>query len=58
MKYIIWGAGQRGKRALDILGDEQVICFVDSSPAKIGTIYEGKSVNQLRILPQICLIVF
>lgn len=47
MKYIIWGAGQRGKRALDILGDEQVICFVDSSPAKIGTIYEGKSVKSI-----------
>lgn len=30
MKYIIWGAGQRGKWALWFLGVENVIAFVDS----------------------------
>lgn len=47
MDYIIWGAGQRGKRALDILGDAQVAFFIDSSLDKIGTIYEGKSVKSI-----------
>lgn len=47
MNYIIWGAGQRGKRALDILGDEQVIFFLDSDPAKIDTVYEGKYVKSI-----------
>lgn len=47
MNYIIWGAGQRGKRALDILGDEQVMFFVDSDSSKVGTVYEKKDVKSV-----------
>lgn len=47
MNYIIWGAGQRGKRALNILGDEQVMYFVDSDSVKVGTVCEGKDVKSV-----------
>lgn len=45
MKYIIWGAGQRGKRALHILGDERVAFFVDADSNKAGTFYNGKEIK-------------
>lgn len=28
--YVIWGAGERGIRALKEIGRENVICFIDS----------------------------
>lgn len=45
MQYIIWGAGQRGKRALQILGTERVLFYVDSDIRKIGTTYMGKEIR-------------
>lgn len=44
MKYIVWGAGQRGKKALDILGKDKIHCFVDKNSE-----YIGQSVNGIEI---------
>ena len=40
-KYVIYGAGIRGKRTLELVGKENVIAFVDSAQEKIGTYYCG-----------------
>lgn len=39
MKFIIYGAGKRGKDELNALGKDNVLAFIDCDPAKIGTIY-------------------
>lgn len=44
MRFIIYGAGKRGKDALKVLGEENVLAFVDRDSAKIGTTYNDKSV--------------
>lgn len=36
MKYIIWGAGQRGRKALEILGKEKIISYVDRNKDLVG----------------------
>lgn len=59
MKYIIWGAGWRGKKILNILGEEHILYFVDSNPQKTGTIYcnkEVKGVDELDNLDRDCLV--
>ncbi len=40
-KYILFGAGDIGKKALRCFGPEMVHFFVDNSAAKIGTMVEG-----------------
>ncbi len=40
-KYILFGAGDIGKKALRCFGPERVDFFVDNSAAKIGTMIEG-----------------
>lgn len=40
----IYGAGTMGEVVLDILGEEKVSCFIDSSPDKAGKPYLGKPV--------------
>lgn len=44
MKYVIYGAGYRGKRLLDYIGTENVCAFIDMDTAKQGTEYFGKPV--------------
>lgn len=44
MRFIIYGAGKRGKDALKVLGEENVSVFVDRDPAKIGATYNDKPV--------------
>ena len=44
MKYIIFGAGNYGKRAFEYYGKENVVCFVDNNEAKRGTTCLGKNV--------------
>lgn len=39
-KYIIWGAGNYGRRALATLKDE-VYCFADKNPSVIGLVIDG-----------------
>ncbi len=45
-KILIYGAGEFGKRAKELLGDN-VIGFIDSDSKKTGTIYEGKPVYSI-----------
>lgn len=40
-KYAIWGAGIIGRRLVTFLGKENVACFIDNAPDKIGTDYVG-----------------
>ncbi len=47
MKYVIYGAGYRGKRLLDYIGEEHVCAFIDMDVAKQGTEYFGKPVISL-----------
>lgn len=44
MKYIIWGAGNRGKWTLKFLGEENVNAFIDSNKEKIGKSIYGKMI--------------
>lgn len=44
MKYIIWGAGNRGNWTLQFLGSEKVIAFTDGNSEKIGKVYCGKRI--------------
>lgn len=41
MKYIIYGAGIRGKEEVDAIGREHIIAIVDQDTVKIGTNYRG-----------------
>jgi len=43
-KMIIFGSGDYGKRALDFLGNENIFCFCDNDPSKVGTKRYGKDV--------------
>lgn len=60
MKYVIWGAGQRGKMILNILGERRVLFFVDSDPEKAGTVYcnkEVKSADGISAVGEDCIII-
>lgn len=48
MKYIIWGAGKRGKWVLQFLGEEKILAFVDSSREKTGNIFCGREIISWR----------
>ena len=41
LKYVIYGAGKRGKEALELIGKEQVDAFVDSNEEMVGGQYCG-----------------
>lgn len=43
-KIIIFGSGDYGKRALDFLESENIVCFCDNSASKVGTRRYGKEV--------------
>ena len=47
MKYIIWGAGERGRRVYNHLKEEEVLAFIDSNEKKQGTEYCNKQVISL-----------
>lgn len=40
-KFVIWGAGIRGKRILKFLGNEKVIAFIEMNNEKVGGFCEG-----------------
>ncbi len=42
MKFILFGAGDIGARALHVIGEKHVECFVDNK--KYGTTFQGKKV--------------
>ena len=39
-KYIVWGAGNYGRKVLAALKDE-VYCFADKNPSIVGSLIEG-----------------
>lgn len=47
MRYVIWGAGLRGRRLFGHMKSDDVIAFVDKSPEKIGSCFCGKQVVSL-----------
>lgn len=44
MKYLIWGAGRRGERVLRVVGESNIIAYIDINKDKIGKKYYGKEV--------------
>lgn len=38
-RYVIWGAGHRGRILYELLGAERIAAFIDSNPEKTGTLY-------------------
>lgn len=46
-KYFIFGAGNFGRIALDIIGSERVSCFIDNDEEKQGKMYYGKEIISL-----------
>lgn len=43
-QYILFGAGDEGRKLLSSLNPDKVFCFADNDPAKVGTIIDGKKV--------------
>ncbi|MBD5550036.1 MAG: DUF115 domain-containing protein [Lachnospiraceae bacterium] len=41
LKFVIFGCGKRGKRLLNILGEERVKAYIDNDIEKIDTVYNG-----------------
>ena len=44
MKYVIWGAGERGRRILPHLQENEVKAFIDVDENKVGKKYCGKKI--------------
>lgn len=44
MKYIIWGAGRRGARVLNVMGSSNIIAFIESDEDRVGKIYCEKKI--------------
>lgn len=44
MKFIIWGAGERGKRIFPHIGNENVLAYVDIDISKQGKLFNGKKI--------------
>lgn len=43
-KVVLFGAGVFGSKALDYLGEDKVVCYVDNNPSLKGTYINGKRV--------------
>lgn len=43
-KFVIWGAGKRGKRVLALIGRERVVAFIDCASDKVGKQYCDKPI--------------
>lgn len=46
--YLVWGAGNYGRMALDILGSQNIDFFIDNASYKHGTYLEGKKIISLK----------
>lgn len=44
MKFAVYGAGYRGKKLTNFLGEDNVVAFIDQDEKKIGSVYLGKPV--------------
>lgn len=47
MKYVIWGAGERGERVFSHLDKAEVFAFIDSNTTKVGQSFCGKKIISL-----------
>lgn len=43
-KFVVWGAGIRGKTAAEIFGADRIVAFIDSNPEKSGTVFCNKPI--------------
>lgn len=61
MKYILFGAGEYGRRTISIIGKEHIEMIFDNDPMKWGSLLEGISVhdfyNSKTILQDKCIII-
>lgn len=44
MKYVVWGAGIYGYRAMCQLGSDHIMAYLDTNPEKYGTLYLGRRI--------------
>lgn len=44
VRFVVWGAGGRGKIAAKIFGLERIIAYIDSDPEKVGMELLGKQI--------------
>lgn len=42
VKFVIYGAGYRGKRLMEYLGSSKVVAFIDKSDKSVGTRYRDE----------------
>ena len=47
MKFFIWGAGNRGRKALELIGQDRVVAFIDKNESRIGTDFCSKQIVSL-----------
>lgn len=47
MKYVIWGAGERGERIFPHLDEKEVLAFIDSNTSRMGQSFCSKKVISL-----------
>ena len=53
-KYILFGCGEIGKKALDYLGDTNVYCFADNNSIMTGKQKYGKRIIDFDELKKVC----
>lgn len=44
IKFVVWGAGDRGHIAAEIFGTYRIVAYIDSDPQKTGTSFYGKPI--------------
>lgn len=52
IRFVVWGAGGRGKIAAEIFGIERIVAFIDSDPEKAGTEMLGKQIIDFQTYKQ------
>lgn len=52
MKYIVWGAGQRGKKAVEILGKDKILCVVDKDKKKVGGVIQNIPIEEISCIKE------
>lgn len=41
IKFVVWGAGIRGRRIQKLLGNDRIVAFIDNADEKVGKLYDG-----------------
>ena len=44
VKFVVWGAGDRGHIAAEIFGSDRIVAFIDSDPQKAGKTFYDRPV--------------